>query len=632
MFVLGTAGHIDHGKSALVKALTGIDPDRLPEEKERGLTIDLGFAWFTLPGGGEVGIVDVPGHERFVRNMAAGAGGINAALLVIAADDGWMPQTQEHFDILRLLSIPFGCVALTKVDLVEDDWLELQKADISERLAGSFLEEAPIIPVSSTTGSGIDELRRAIEDIGTKISAVADVGKPRLFLDRVFVLTGIGVVVTGTSRGGQITADSMLYHFPSTRRARVRGLEAHGKSVPGVGPGSRVAINLTGMDREDIQRGDVITGLPYLTSNPYLAVSISNLDESRVALKEGRKVVIILGTTETEAIIRPFPNSGIAPGQSGFAILKTAKPVCAYLGDRFIIRLPTPQVTLGGGQVLDLLAAYPRRKVLPEMQDCLESRSVGGVGEFVLTEVEKHPFLPREKLLLNSCFSEEEIEHAVEASLAESAIVRHGRFLMVRAGIDSIQEKLHDRLAGLHREKSYLPGMTVAELRKFLSLPTDEDTETILNYFVENASLMRSRQFYHLPGFSPTLDPAMEDEAEKIVSFCRNRGHQYPEFDELRKVFPGGEKTIKFLRDQNRLVQIGSQFITVPEVWDEIVSVLENTIGKNAALTIADFRDKFGSSRKYALPVLEHCDALGLTRRRGDVRVRGPRFDERYSL
>jgi len=629
MFVLGTAGHIDHGKSSLIQAMTGINPDRLPEEQERGMTIDLGFAWMKLRDGQEIGIIDVPGHERFVRNMVAGAGGINAAMLVIAADDGWMPQTQEHLDILNLLGISHGLVALTKIDLVEPDWVELVMADISGRLEGTCLESAEIVPVSSTTGEGVDRIREVISEIASRLQQVEDIGKSRLFIDRVFILTGIGVVVTGTSRGGGFTADGDTYHFPSGRKLRIRSLQSHERQVTGVGAGTRVAINLTGVDRDDISRGELIMSSPIKHPRRYFAALIKNLTSTTFTLKEGRKVLMILGTTETDAILRPFDDKGIKPGEEGLAIIKTELPVAGYIMDNFILRLRTPQVTIGGGKILDVLNSYPRRKDLAGLAPNLEKRVSGDLTDLVETEISKRLFVPRDGFLMESDFAESAIAGVCDTLIEQKRIYPFDTQLGNAGRLDEIFSGCEKELARTHRNKSYLKGLTSDQLaKKFKQIPDDEYLMA-LRFFEHTKKLGRTQQFYHLPDFSPVLDEAMKRQAETILAAVTKAGHNYLTLENIEKEFPGSRNTINFLRDEGRIKMVANSFVMSDAIWKTIMAFIERKLASGGRVTVAEFRDEFGSSRKYSLPILEFLDSHGITTREGDYRVRGGRFDER---
>lgn len=632
MFVLGTAGHIDHGKSSLIKAMTGIDPDRLPEEADRGMTIDLGFAWLKLPKGEEIGIIDVPGHERFVRNMVAGAGGINAAMLVIAADDGWMPQTQEHFDIINLLNIRHGLVALTKTDLVENDWLELVKADIRQKLSETFMAEAPIIPVSSTTGEGVPDIIEAIGNLADEIQEVEDIHKSRLFIDRAFVLTGIGVVVTGTSRGGGFQSDNEVYHFPSGAKIKIRSLQSHTRKTDRVGAGQRVAINLTGISREDVARGDVVTSFPYLPRPRFFAVHIYNLANSPIDLNEGRKVLMILGTSETDAILRPFESKGIPPGGEGLAIIKTELPLAALLRDHFILRLPTPPITLGGGVILDVIDEYPRRKNLSNLKSYLQPRINGTLDAYILTELEKQLFLNTSGVFEYSNFSRAGIEDSIRSVEDLGRIARVDNYLTLMDRINPLTENIIQLLGTSHQHKSYLPGVTVEEIARQTSQNNDEQLGLLLRLMENKSQIARDRQFYHLPDFSPRLDEGMKKQAGIIIDRISKARHNYLTVAEIENDLSGSQTTIRFLGGGGKLKMIGNQFITTPELWKQIIDFIEKKLNKDGRVTVAEFRDRFGNSRKYALPVLEYLDGLGITCRDGEYRVKGNRFDECHSL
>jgi len=553
-------------------------------------------------------------------------------MLVVAADDGWMPQTQEHFDILRLLDVKYGLVAITKIDLVERDWLDLVIADVAAKVAGSFLEGAPIIPVSSTTGEGVEKVVAAVMDIGKHLKRVEDIGKSRLFIDRAFVLTGIGVVVTGTSRGGGFSADSDVYHFPAGKRIKIRTLQSHEEKVDRVGPGARLAINLSGVDRDGIKRGDVITGFDYLLRPTFLAVHISNLNSSTISLKEGRKVLIIHGTTETEAIMRPFDDAGIKPGADGLAIIKTDDPLAAFVGDHFIIRLPTPQVTIGGGMVLDLLDRYPRRKELPAMAANLNRRRGGSLDELIRTELAKRYLVPKAGFLTYTNHSSDQIEQAVGELLSHGEGAAFDGNLVLAANIADLTDRIIREVKKIHAAKSYLKGMTAEELIRVLRIRDQEQFLLLLKYLESAGTLGRSRQFYHLPDFTPALDDKLSQQADAIVKASQAAGHNYLTFAEIESKFPGSRKTLDFLFEEKRLRAVGSQFVMPESTWKEIIAYIEQAINSQGKFTVADFRDRFGSSRKYALPVLEYLDRVNITRRDGDYRVKGADFNECNSL
>src|SRR5712692_4226852 len=353
MYTIGTAGHVDHGKSTLVKALTGIDPDRLPEEKEREMTIDLGFAHLKMPSGQQVSIVDVPGHERFIKNMLAGVGGIDLALLVIAADEGVMPQTREHLAILDLLQVSHGLVALTKRDLVEPDWLALVSDEVAETLKGTALEGAPILPVSSTTGEGLTELLEAMEDQLAQVPERADRGQPRLPVDRVFTLTGFGTVVTGTLIDGSFRLGEEVEILPRRKRSRIRGLQTHNRKVELAPPGGRTAVNLAGMTLEDVHRGNVLARPGQLKPTRALDVKLRLIPDALRGIENDDEVDMFTGAAEALAHVSLLEGKQLRPGEEGWVRLRLRDPLVLVKGDKFILRLPSPSATIGGGEVVD---------------------------------------------------------------------------------------------------------------------------------------------------------------------------------------------------------------------------------------------------------------------------------------
>ena len=377
MFVIGTAGHIDHGKSALVLKMTGIDPDRLPEEKERGMTIDLGFAWLDLPSGRSIGLVDVPGHERFVRNMVAGVGGIDAVIFVVAADDGWMPQSDEHFGIIKLLGVKTGLVALTKKDLVDDEMLELQIDDIRGHLKGSVLENNPIIPVSSVTGEGVAEIPNALDSLLTDNLQRPDIGAARLFIDRKFTIQGMGTVVTGTLLEGELKLDQQVELQPSGKIARIRKLQTHKKEIEIAAPGSRVAVNLAGIEKSEVNRGMAICASGTVNPTPKIACEIRLLENSKYPLKNSSEISFLLGTADIIARVYLLETDLLKPGEKSLARINLKNPVAAKFGDQFILRRISPQDTIGGGVVLDTETFAGRKdkklqiRVLEERRDLL---------------------------------------------------------------------------------------------------------------------------------------------------------------------------------------------------------------------------------------------------------------------
>jgi len=389
-YVIGTAGHVDHGKSTLVKALTGIDPDRLREEKEREMTIDLGFAWMTLPSGRQISIIDVPGHERFIKNMLAGVGGIDAALLVVAADEGPMPQTAEHLAILDLLQIERGLIVLTKTDLVDAEWRDLVVEEIREAVRGTVMDGAPVVPVSAVTGVGLDDLRAGIDALLDAVPPHNETGRPRLPIDRVFTVAGFGTVVTGTLLGGPLEIGQEVEILPAGRRGRVRGLQSHRSKVERAQPGSRTAVNLAGVAVEEIARGDVLTVPGWLTPTRLLDARLRLVPDSPVVLEQNDEVDFFLGSAECLARVTLLDAERIEPGQEGWVQFRFPAPLVAVRGDRFIVRRPSPSLTIGGGVVVD---AHPRRhrRFRPEVIQALEVLASGTPEEIVVQALAAGP-------------------------------------------------------------------------------------------------------------------------------------------------------------------------------------------------------------------------------------------------
>ena len=368
MRVIGTAGHVDHGKSTLVKALTGINPDRLKEEQQREMTIDLGFAWLTLPSGEPVGIVDVPGHQDFIKNMLAGVGGIDAALFVIAADEGVMPQTREHLAILDLLEIPRGIIAVTKVDMVDDeDWLELVQADIAETVADTILADAPMIPVSAVQGEGLEAVREALDKLLAEAPPRANRGRPRLPVDRVFSISGFGTIVTGTLLDGQLQVGQEVEILPQRLKSRIRGLQSHKKSVDEANPGSRTAVNLTGISTDEVARGDIVTTSGWLEPSQLIDTHLKLLPDSPKPLRHNQEVEIFTGATEATGFTRLLGVRKLDPGQEGWVQLRLTRRIPVVKGDHFIIRQPSPSITIGGGVIVDPLPPPPPSPVSPRI-------------------------------------------------------------------------------------------------------------------------------------------------------------------------------------------------------------------------------------------------------------------------
>ena len=625
---MGTAGHVDHGKSTLVKALTGIDPDRLAEEKARAMTIDLGFAWLTLPGGQAVSVVDVPGHERFIKNMLAGVGGIDAALLVIAADEGPMPQTEEHLAILDLLGIQRGLVVLTKVDLVDEEWLALVQEEVRERLAGTTLATAPILAVSALTGDGLPDLLAALEGELAFTAGRADEGKPRLPVDRVFSVAGFGTVVTGTLGGGSISNGDELRVFPGPRAVRVRGLQTHQHKVTTALPGSRTAVNLSGIATDEVHRGDVLAPARLMTPSRRLDARLRLLSGSPVSLKQNDEVDLFTGATELPAWVTLLDRERLEPGETGWVQLRFRSPVAVLKGDRFIVRRASPSETIGGGEVID--ANPPRHKRFrTETMAALETLAVGSPDDIVLHVLERGPIELRELPAHTSGLSTAEVDAALAQLVAEgdARILGGARqrgpsdFAVAEAAWESLVSRLREIVGGYHAAQPLRSGMPREEARNRLHISLPRLFDEIVCAAEREGAVVDTGPAVRLPEFRITLDPARRAQATPFLAAIGEQPLAPPGPHE----FGIDAETLAALEQLGEVTKIADGVYFAPDAWRELMARTLAFIDKHGSITLALFRDHFGTSRKYAQAALEHLDQLKYTRRVGDDRVRGPR-------
>lgn len=628
MIVIGTAGHIDHGKSSIVRRLTGSDPDRLPEEKARGMTIDLGFAFYNTPDNDAVAFVDVPGHERFVKNMIAGAGGIDAVMLVIAADDGWMPQTQEHFQIVRLLGVRHGLVVINKSDLVEKDWLDLLEAEIAEKTDGSFLSDAPIVRVSASTGAGFDRLQEHLQKLTRDIEARKGIGKARLYIDRSFVRPGIGGVVTGTLRGGSLSVGQTVAVWPSRKTCRVRTLQSQNHDLQTVDPGHRTAVSFTGVEKEDLVRGGCVTDrtdLSYFSDHPVLVVAAELLNEAPVPLDDGRRVVLLLGTTESEAEVRMFDTDALKPGQSGLVFVLPDDPVYGLVGDSCILRLPTPMVTLGGGRLIDHLARFPRRRDLPGLA-YLSHRSVGDIQSLVVSELEKLVLAPVRGFLDSADYSAAQIEDGMRTVIKEGAADRFNDHYYLKQTLEAVAEQCRRSLEKHLQRQSHVKGLLVEELHSLL--PLGRPTVTVLvDYLLEKKIITRDGEYYNLAGRTASLKGVIKQAHDEILAALEAEPYAPPTLSTFTSKGKVYQQAIKYILDTGEAAKCGADFLFIREVWKEVVTFIADALNTRGELTVAELRERFGFTRKFVIPILEETDRLQFTRRAGDVRVKGERFE-----
>ena len=620
MYTIGTAGHVDHGKSTLIQALTGIDPDRLREEKERGLTIDLGFAWLSLPSGKEISIVDVPGHERFIKNMLAGVGGIDAALLVIAADEGVMPQTREHLDILDLLRVPAGIIVMTRCDLVEDEeWLQLVEEEARETVAETVLADSPLVRVSAVTGQGLDALRAALDALLAETAAKRDVGRPRLPIDRAFTLSGFGTIVTGTLLDGQLQVGDDVQFVPGNVSGRIRGLQSHKHALESALPGNRVAVNVGGVDTDDVYRGQVLTLPQRLAATRFADVRVRVLPAAPRPLAHGTVVAFHSGTMETLARVRLLDRETIPPGADGLAQLLLVKPVCLSKGDLFIIRQLSPACTLGGGEVLD---PYPPRhkRFAHDVIAALATLERGSPDDVVLQALRQREPCTRAEIAGVLPHTAAEIDEILARLLGAELAVDLGRSLYSAAGWTEITARVTALLQGFHERYPLRNGQGKEEVRRQLGLHSRVFNEVIQRLSADEA-VAEEQGALRLFGFRIGLDARQEETANALLAALEREPFAPPSLAEVRKTLALDEDFLTVLAAQGRIIRLDTDLVYSRKAYAQAVARVREFLGREGRATVAQVRDAFGTSRKYVLPLLEQMDRDGVTRRHGDERT-----------
>lgn len=617
MYTIGTAGHVDHGKSTLIQALTGIDPDRLQEEKERGMTIDLGFAWLRLPGGTEISIVDVPGHERFIKNMLAGVGGIDLALLVVAADEGVMPQTEEHLAILDLLCVKRGIVALTKKDLVDPDWLELVVADVQECLRDTVLEEAPLIPVSSTTGEGLPELMAALESMLADTPAKKDIGRPRLPIDRVFTLSGFGTIVTGTLIDGNLQVGQEVEILPSKLKSRIRGLQTHKHKVEVATPGSRVAINLASLATSDLRRGDVVATPRWLAPTQRIDVSIRVLGGAPRPLQHGARVSLHVGSAETEATLSLLDAQELEPGQSGWAQARLVEPVAVVKGDFFVVR--TPNATMGGGEVID---AHPRRhkRFQAAVVEGLKVFQLGSPEEIIVKALEGKPPCELDAIVQASELPKDQVKRSLEELIASSQVIRLNGHYTTAQGWEKLEQQVSSIIRAYHRQHPLRLGMPREEVKSKTALSAKAFAETAQR-LAEQGTVVEMGSSLRLSEHSVRFSPEQQRRLDAMFQMLGETFFSPPPIAELQQRYGFDDEAINALLEQKKLIKIADGIVFLPEAYEQMVQKVMDLLKANGKVTVGEVRDMLGSSRKYVLALLERLDEQKVTRRVGDERT-----------
>ncbi|MEK6743869.1 MAG: selenocysteine-specific translation elongation factor [Nitrospirota bacterium] len=626
--ILGTAGHIDHGKSTLVKALTGTDPDRLKEEKERGITLDLGFASLDLPSGNRLGIVDVPGHEGLIKNMLAGVGGIDIVMLVIAADEGIMPQTREHLAICDLLHVKKGLIALTKMDAAEKDWLALVQEEVRDFVKGTFLEKSPIVPVSAKTGENLDTLKQELDKLAKEVAPKSPNGILRLPIDRVFTMKGFGTVITGTLLSGTISQDQEVDILPKGTTTKVRGIQSHNQAAQRAVAGQRTAVNLQGIEKDHISRGDTIVTKGFFTTTRNVDASLKMLEQATRGIKTGTRIRFYNNTQESIGRTALIGTSELNPGDEGYVQFRLEQPVLIQHGDRFIIRFYSPMETLGGGMVLD---PHPRRHKTSTMAGSVKNLTVlekGGLEDKLAVIVAGKALAGMEEsaILGSIAADKQEITNALSALAQKKAIVRVDNLYVHSSQLAILEQKVLDLIADFHKANSLKPGIDKEEVKGLLKARLHPRALSMaIDGLIRRKQVETEGSKLKLPGFKPAVGKDQGIFKDKIVEAIKKGGSQPPVREELPALFGITDKDakdlLKLLADEGRVVRINDSLYLDKSVLEAIKADMVKHLQEKKEIVVAEFRDIARTSRKFAVPLLEYFDSQKLTQRVGDKRV-----------
>jgi len=627
MHVIGTAGHVDHGKSTLIAALTGTHPDRLKEEQAREMTIELGFGWMSLPNGEEVGIVDVPGHRDFIENMLSGIGGLDAVILVIAADEGVMPQTKEHLAILDLLQIPSGFIALTKTDLASDSgWLDLVETDIRSAVKDTILKDAPIIRVSAKDKTGLDELTSHLQSILEQAPARPDLNRPRLPVDRVFTMSGFGTVVTGTLSDGQFSVGDEIEILPSGLTGRIRGLQTHKKKEDTAVPGSRTAVNISGVSTEQIERGNVIAHPKQYQPVRRLDARLRLLPEISSSIKHNQEIKFFIGATESMGVLRLLGVEEINPGDEGWVQLELRDPVVAVRGDRFILRRPSPGETLGGGVVVDHTPRRRHKRFDDDVLRSLEALSQGSPADVLLEAALGMNIAPIKDIVNQSRLEQTDAESALNELVAAGTLVllemsdlaaNSNSLIAHLSHWSALRDKTIKLVKEYHKDFPLRRGIPREELKSKLKM-VPRVFSTFLAKLIEEQTVTEYHAFVANAGHEIRFNGQEQARVQTLMRSFEQNPFSPPSIKECRSEV--GEEVVNALVELNELVTVSSDVVFRRQDYDLMVSKIKETLENNGKITLAEVRDLFKTSRKYAQGLLEHLDAIGITMRDGDFR------------
>ncbi|WP_050641830.1 MULTISPECIES: selenocysteine-specific translation elongation factor [Clostridia] len=625
--IIGTAGHIDHGKTTLIKALTGRNTDRWEEEQRRGITIDLGFTWFDLKNGNRAGIIDVPGHEKFINNMVAGVVGMDLVLLVIAADEGIMPQTREHMDILEMLGVQKSILVLNKCDLVDEEWLEMVEEEIREELQGTFLERAPVVKVSAATGAGIPVLVETIERLSEDEVVEKEIHTiPRLPVDRVFSLSGFGTVVTGTLVSGTISKEDKLEMFPNGRECKIRNIQVHGRDVETCYAGQRVAINISNMKKKELQRGCVLAPPGSMKDSRLLDVKLEMLDSSVRVLANNTRLHFFSGTSEVLCRAVLLGDETLGPGESGYVQLRMEKEVAFRRGDRFVVRFYSPMETIGGGVILEP-NAVKKKRFSPEVLDSLKQKESGSAEDVIELHVKEYAetMAAMSELAKLTALSREETEEAVKI-LAEEGLVcvfpmKKDTFVWHTADERAYREKILNALEKYVEKNPYRYGMAKAEVHStYMKRVKPNIFDKYIEYLEAQNILSRHDEFLAPPAYEAARDAVYEKVRRTLLGVLKPAGYDFARMTDISfGKIPAGtvEDILLLLVDSGEIVKVADGMYTLGSYMDAAREKIVEKLKADGKITIAEIRDMFGTSRKSAKPILEYMDSIKVTRKTG---------------
>ena len=625
--IVGTAGHIDHGKTTLIKALTGRNTDRWEEEQRRGITIDLGFTYFDLKNGDRVGIIDVPGHEKFINNMVAGVVGMDLVLLVVAADEGIMPQTREHMDILGLLGIKKSILVINKCDLVDEEWLELVEEEIQEELEGTFLEGAPVVKVSAATGQGLDELTDTIQQLMSDEVVAKDTQTiPRLPIDRAFTLSGFGTIITGTLISGTITREDVLEMYPIGKECKIRNIQVHGQNQDKCYAGQRVAINLSNVKKKEIRRGCVLAPKNSMKNTDLLDVKLKVLEDSMRILTNHERLHLYTGTSEILCRAVLLDKEQIGPGEEGLVQLRLEEEIAVKRGDRFVVRFYSPMETIGGGIVLEPNQVRKKRFDAQAIEE-LKKKESGSLGDVMELQIKEHgdTMITLAELAKVMAHSVDELKEYLE-ELEESGTIfvfpmKKDTYLWHRDSEFAVRQKIEETLQKYHSEHPYRYGMKKAEIHNtFLKKIKPNIFDAYIERMTGENVYGRREEYLSLPGYEVPKD-AMYLQTEKLIEDTFEKaGYDFVRFSEIdfgKIPRQTAEDVVLMMIDEGKVLRINEEMFTMKHLMDEAKEKIQNHLKEENLITIAQVRDMFSTSRKSAKPILEYMDSIKVTKKTG---------------